>query len=96
MNATHRAAATAALVAAMLALPVTAHHSHGNYDVNNYTHLEGRVSELLWVNPHTWIYLEVMDDSGEPGSGAPSRSPWSTARTPAWLRMYSWSAATSR
>lgn len=66
MNATHRAAATAALVAAMLALPVTAHHSHGNYDVNNYTHLEGRVSELLWVNPHTWIYLEVMDDSGEP------------------------------
>ena len=57
---------TATAATLMLAVPAAAHHSHGNYDVNNYTQLEGRVSELLWVNPHTWIYLEVMDDTGEP------------------------------
>jgi hypothetical protein len=54
---------TAGLAAA--ALPVWGHHSHGNYDVNNYTYLEGRVSEVQWINPHTWIYLEVADRSGE-------------------------------
>lgn len=46
--------------------PALAHHSHGNYDVNNYTYLEGRVNEVLWINPHTWIYLEVQDADGEP------------------------------
>jgi len=66
-------------------LPVWAHHSHGNYDVNNYTFLEGTVSEVLWINPHTWIYLEVMDEDGEPSvwaleGGAPNgltRRGWS-------------------
>lgn len=48
------------------AAPALAHHSHGNYDVNNYTYLEGRVSEVLWINPHTWIYLEVQAEDGEP------------------------------
>ena len=51
---------------ALLAAPVAAHHSHGNYDVNNYIELQGRVSELQWLNPHTWIYLEVEDETGEP------------------------------
>jgi hypothetical protein len=51
---------------AMLTAPAVAHHSHGNYDVNNYIELQGQVSELLWLNPHTWIYLEVEDDNGEP------------------------------
>ena len=55
-----------ALSAAALSLPVSAHHSHGNYDVNNYTYLEGTVSEVLWINPHTWIYLEIVGDDGEP------------------------------
>ena len=50
---------------AAAALPVWGHHSHGNYDVNNYTFLEGKVSEVLWINPHTWIYLEVADADGE-------------------------------
>ena len=47
------------------ALPVWGHHSHGNYDVNNYTYLEGKVSEVQWINPHTWIYLEVADTNGD-------------------------------
>lgn len=45
---------------------LVAHHSHGNYSLHDYTHLEGTVKEVLWLNPHAWIHLEVMDENGEP------------------------------
>jgi hypothetical protein len=41
-----------------------AHHSHGNYDVRNYTELEGIVVDFIWLNPHVWIYLDVADGDG--------------------------------
>ena len=42
-----------------------AHHSHGNYEMTEYIYLEGVVRQLHMVNPHAWIYLEVMHDSGD-------------------------------
>jgi hypothetical protein len=42
------------------------HHSHVNYAVSEFTHLEGIVREVHLINPHSWIYLEVEDDQGEP------------------------------
>jgi Family of unknown function (DUF6152) len=48
------------------ALPAWAHHSHSNYDTENYTALTGTVKEFHWLNPHTWIYLEIMDEAGQP------------------------------
>ena len=45
---------------------LAAHHSHGNYNMTEYTTLTGIVKEVHWINPHTWIYLEVKDDKGEP------------------------------
>ncbi|MFL2546654.1 MAG: DUF6152 family protein [Candidatus Rariloculaceae bacterium] len=47
------------------AIPASAHHSHGNYILNEYTHLEGTVREVHWINPHAWIYLDVEDENGE-------------------------------
>lgn len=47
-------------------LPATAHHSHGNYNLTEYTNLSGEVVELHWMNPHIWIYIEVANDDGEP------------------------------
>ena len=47
-----------------LSLPALAHHSHSNYRTSAYTHLEGVVTEFHWMNPHTWIYIEVEDESG--------------------------------
>ena len=41
------------------------HHSHGNYLTTEYTHLQGTVVEFQWMNPHTWIYLNVTGDDGE-------------------------------
>ena len=41
-----------------------AHHSHGNYDVRNYTELQGTVAKVIWLNPHIWIHLQVDDGEG--------------------------------
>ena len=48
-----------------LALPALAHHSHSNYRTSEYTHLEGVVTEFHWMNPHTWIFIEVENEAGE-------------------------------
>ena len=55
-----------ALLVLLMATPVLAHHSHGNYNMTAYTTLKGVVKEVHWINPHTWIYIEVKDDKGEP------------------------------
>jgi hypothetical protein len=36
------------------------------YNMTEYTILKGVVREVHWINPHTWIYIEVKDDKGEP------------------------------
>lgn len=61
-----RIAISAVLISLALATPVLeAHHSHGNYDLRNYVLLEGTVTEVHWMNPHTWVYLEVVNLDGE-------------------------------
>lgn len=56
-------------IAALLLLTApavsTAHHSHGNYSLHEYTHLAGTVNKVIWINPHAWIHLEVANESGE-------------------------------
>jgi len=56
----------AVIVLLALALPASAHHSHGNYNMETYTTLKGTVKEVHWINPHSFIYLEVVDAKGEP------------------------------
>ena len=53
----------ALLFAAGVALPVWAHHSHGQYE-DTFMDLEGVVKEVHLVVPHSWIYLEVKDPKG--------------------------------
>jgi hypothetical protein len=45
--------------------PVAAHHSHNNYDVATWTTMEGVVSEVHWLVPHSWIYIDVKDAKGQ-------------------------------
>jgi hypothetical protein len=52
-----------ALIAATAA---HAHHSHGNYDLTKWTTMEGEVKEVHLLVPHSWIYLDVKDEKGEP------------------------------
>jgi hypothetical protein len=55
----------AAVCAVAFALPVWAHHSHGNY-TDTFIDITGVAKELHLINPHSWVYLEVKDDKGEP------------------------------
>lgn len=54
----------AAIAVLAWGLPGWAHHSHGNYDLRQYIDMEGTVTEVHWINPHTWIYMEVVDEGG--------------------------------
>jgi hypothetical protein len=56
----------ATLCLASLTSSSWAHHSHGNYDTTKWTPFDGTVKELHLVNPHSWVYLEVKNEKGEP------------------------------
>jgi hypothetical protein len=47
-----------------LAVPLIAHHSHGNYK-DTFIDVAGVVKEVHLINPHSWIYLEVKAASGQ-------------------------------
>ena len=55
------------MIAALLLASASAwaHHGHPHYFRGSYTHLEGTVTEVHWLNPHTWVYLEVAGDDGQ-------------------------------
>ena len=48
----------------LLAIPAWAHHSHANYNTNEFINLSGTIAEVAWTNPHTWVSLEVTDAQG--------------------------------
>ncbi|MQA89269.1 MAG: hypothetical protein GEU90_03395 [Gemmatimonas sp.] len=60
----------ATLAMAVLALmvrtaPVEAHHAFGaEFDSDAPIRLQGEIVRLEWVNPHSWIHLEIEKDDG--------------------------------
>jgi hypothetical protein len=52
--------------AAVATVHATAHHSHNNYATVEFTVLEGTVKEVHYLNPHSWIYMEVNVAGTEP------------------------------
>ena len=58
------AIALAGLVVAV-GVPVGAHHAFGaEFDPNRPLVLRGPVVKVEWVNPHTWIHMEVTGEDG--------------------------------
>jgi hypothetical protein len=43
----------------------SAHHSHGNYE-ETFSDIEGVVTELHLLTPHSWVYIEVKSAGGAP------------------------------
>lgn len=54
----------AIIAAQAIALTAWAHHSHGNYEMTEYTELDGTVTDIYWINPHAWIYMDVETENG--------------------------------
>lgn len=67
-----------AVSGSVLAAPAWAHHSHVNYETTKTVTVSGTVTEVQWINPHTWFFLTVIDEDGQPRewaleSGSPSQ-----------------------
>jgi len=47
------------------ALPVAAHHSfNAEFDASKQVTLEGKVVQMEWVNPHSWLTIDVTKPDG--------------------------------
>jgi Family of unknown function (DUF6152) len=64
-----RAVVTPALVAlaALIAVPVVAHHSTAAFDNGRVIRIEGKVTQFRWINPHASFKVEGTADDGPDG-----------------------------
>ena len=63
---THLWIITAAAALLALAVPAVAHHSAAvAYDIDKTVTVKGVISEVRWVNPHTWIFVDTKDADGK-------------------------------
>ena len=64
---TIRAALGAGLASVLLGLPAAGHHSIAlQYDMTREITISGRIVEMEWRNPHSWLSVEVEGETGRP------------------------------
>jgi len=77
----------AGIALAAIARPGLGHHAFSAvFDPAQPVSLEGTVTSIEWMNPHTWFYIDVREESGEMQSwGFEMGSPNTLARR-GWQR----------
>jgi hypothetical protein len=55
----------AAVLSAAVSATAVAHHSFSaEFDAKQPVKLKGTVARMEWINPHSWIHLDVKNDDG--------------------------------
>lgn len=68
--------AAVAALAGLAAPRAFAHHSFAaEYDGSKPVTLKGKVTKFEWVNPHSWVYIDVTDDKGSTANWACETAP---------------------
>src|ERR1700693_4631975 len=45
--------------------PAVAHHAFGaEFDAKRPVLLKGKIVKMEWINPHTWIHVEITKEDG--------------------------------
>ena len=58
--------AGAAFAVAAAVVPVIAHHSFAaEFDAKKPVKLRGTVTKMEWINPHSWIHIDVKTPDGK-------------------------------
>jgi len=66
----------------LAAVPVLAHHSFAaEYDSSASVAIKGTVTKVEWTNPHSYVYVDVKDVSGNVVNWAVEGSPNTLRRT---------------
>jgi len=61
----HRVAGIAGAALLLVTAGLSAHHSFAaEFDVNKPIQLRGAVAKVEWINPHTWIHIDVKEGDG--------------------------------
>ncbi len=54
-----------ATLAAYQTSPVHAHHAFAaEFDANRPVTLQGTIVRMEWINPHTWMHIDVIEEDG--------------------------------
>jgi len=54
------------LIAVFMSNPASAHHAFGSeFDANRPVLLKGKIVKVEWVNPHSWLHVEIVNENGE-------------------------------
>ena len=53
-----------AALGVLVATPLAAHHGNASFDTSKRVTLKGAVTEWIWANPHCFLKIDAMDDSG--------------------------------
>jgi hypothetical protein len=53
-----------AIFAVLASATLAAHHGNASFDTSKQVTLKGTVTEWIWANPHCFLKIDAMDDTG--------------------------------